>query len=368
MSQPQAAPPVLSATQQNAAAKRLAREHGFTLSGVAAIPSDGQAPRAAELAAWLNKGLHGPLHYMLDTQLARSNVHSRFPWARSILALGAFYGNANLPIGGLKNAIQENDVPGLSAHIARYAHGRDYHKVFERRLKNLARALLAAGVCARAKWYTDTGPLLERAWAERAGLGWIGKNTCLIHPRQGSFCLLAAILLDSAPQPDPPAKAHCGTCTRCLAACPTQALSAPGILDARRCLATWNIESRGQTPPELWSAQGTWVAGCDVCQMVCPFNTPKRAPLPDEELTRPLPWQKMTLAECLVMTTAQFNRAFAGSALRRVSLKGLRLGALAAAGNLRAVDCEEALKSCLADADPDIRARAEWALKVKRKK
>jgi len=352
MARPATSTPVLSPAQQHAAARKLAAEHGFPLSGIALIPDGGRTPRAAALARWLEKGLHGPLGYMRKTQAAREQLRTRFPWANSVLALGAFYARP----------AASQDKGRLSAHVARYAHGRDYHLVFERRLKKLARALQAAGVCSRAHWYVDTGPVLERAWAEAAGLGWIGKNTCLIHPRHGSFLLLAEIVMDSMPEAGRPEPDHCGSCTRCLDACPTHALAEGGVLDARRCLATWNIECGGQTPKELWAAQGAWVFGCDICQEVCPYNAPPKAPAPDEELAAPRPWQDLTLADGIVLTAAQFGRAFSASPLRRGGLKGLRLGAITAAGNGQAPGCEAALQECLGDSDAEIRARAEWAL------
>jgi epoxyqueuosine reductase len=344
----------LSAAQLSATAKRLAIEHGFPLHGIARVPSGERAgtPRGSSFGAWLQNGFHGPLDYMQYNHDVRADLRQRLSWARSIMALGAFYDGS------------EQGTPGknLSAHIARYARGRDYHRIFEVRLKKLSIALALAGVCRQSRYYIDTGPVLERAWAEAAGIGWIGKNTCLIHPRLGSFFLLCEIVLDAELEPDAPHAPHCGTCTRCLDACPTQAFPAPGVLDANKCLVTWNIEMRGETPPELWKQQGGWIAGCDICQTVCPYNSPSRQPEPDAELSAPLPWTKMTLAQCITMDADTFDHAFKGSALRRSSLKGLRLGAITAAGNTRAADCRTALASAKKDVDPQICERAEWAL------
>ena len=345
--------PVLSLAQRSARAKELAREHGFLLNGIASVPADGSSPDAAHFAAWISGGLNGPIEYMQRGRETRARLHSRFPWARSVLALGAFYDGT------------EQGKPGrdLSAHVARYARGRDYHRVFERRLKTLGAALIAEGLCTHAQRYVDTGPVLERAWAQAAGLGWIGKNTCLIHPRLSSFFLLAEIITDAELEPDAPALHHCGTCTRCLDACPTQAFVSPGVLDARRCLVTWNLEQRGETPEDLWPQQGGWAAGCDICQTVCPFNAPNRIAPADPELAAPLPWQSMTLAQSIVMTPQQFDQAFQASALRRTGVKGLRLGAITVAGNLKTAECREALHVSIKDEDADIRARADWALK-----
>ncbi len=330
-------------------AKELARVCGFALSGIAHVSAAADAPRADAFRSWLERGYHGPLLYMADSAAPRCRPGERFDWARSVLALGAFYDGAT-------------PEAGLRAHVARYARGRDYHLIFERRLKRLSRELAAAGVCARAHWYVDTGPVLERAWAEAAGLGWIGKNTCLIHPRLGSYLLLAEVFMDSAPQPDAPSTPHCGSCRRCLDACPTQALVAPGVLDSARCLVTWNLELRNRSPAENWPRQKEWIAGCDVCQVVCPYNAPDRDATPDAELAAPLPWQQLTLAECVLLDKARFDEAFAASALRRCGLNGLRLGAITVAANVRATDCREALARCADDPDVEIRARAAWAL------
>ena len=344
--------PLLSPDHRSQRAKELALEHGFPLHGVALVPADGGAPREAHLGEWIARGLHGPLQYMPETQDRRRNLHIRFPWAKSILCLGAFYE------GCTRGKIGRD----LEAHVARYARGRDYHRVFEKRLKLLSKALLQAGLCEHAHYYTDTGPVLERAWAERAGLGWIGKNSCLINPQRGSFFLLAEMILDCDAAPDRPATPHCGSCRRCIDACPTQALSASGELDAQACLVTWNIELNGRTPRELWEKQGAWAAGCDICQQVCPFNSERRVAPADPELSAPLPWQQMSLAQCIAMNRAEFDQRFAASTLRRTGLKGLRLGAITAAGNCASEECREALTECLNDADDEIKARARWAL------
>jgi epoxyqueuosine reductase len=333
--------------------KSLAREHGFALSGIAAVPEDGTAPRALALEAWLQSGRHGPLEYVKENAATRMNLRERYPWARSLLCVAAFYD------------AEEKGERGrdLIAHVARYARGRDYHLIFTKRLKALGKALEAAGLCGRAHYYVDTGPVLERAWSERAGVGWIGKNTCLIHPQLGSFMLLGELVLDAAVEPDPPQTDHCGTCTRCLDACPTGALPAPGVLDANRCIVTWNLELKGAVPEAQWAEHHGWAAGCDICQTACPFNAPERSAAgPDEELARPAPWQALTLADAISMDEAAFDQAFQASALRRTGWKGIRLGAITAAGNTRAASCRKVLADCVNDSDVDIRARAAWAL------
>ena len=272
--------------------KALAAEHGFPRCGIAAVPADGRAPGAAHFEAWLARGFHGPLAYLHESAAARASVKARFPWAKSVLCVGAYYGlRGNRKQGQGQEAAKVATTASAPAtallreHVARYAWGRDYHLVLNRRLKALAKALAAEKVCAHARRYVDTGPVLERAWAAAAGLGWIGKNTCLIHPRGGSYWVLGEIILDAELDPDAPLKDHCGTCRRCLEACPTGALAAPRVLDSRRCLATWNLELKNETPESLWAAQHGWAAGCDACQQVCPYNAPGRA---GDQWLRPL--------------------------------------------------------------------------------
>lgn len=332
--------------------KALAQEYGFILSGFARIPTDGQTPTFGEFERWLNAGYYGPLGYLAKGSSVRRDIRSRLPWANSIVSLAAFYDS------------QPRGEPGrdLSAHVARYARGRDYHLIFKRRLKEFGRVLVRRGICGHARSYTDTGPVLERAWAVTAGLGWQGKNKCVIHPRLGSYFLLGELVVDLELQPDAPIPNHCGTCRRCLDACPTQALLDSGELDASRCLSTWNIERRGDTPRKFWNAQGAWAAGCDICQEVCPFNNPERCAPPDPELAAPLPWQNMSLADAIDMDEGGFLRFFPASALRRVSRNGIRLGAITVAGNLRVEACRAALQRAVNDPDQHIRERVAWAL------
>ena len=345
----------------NAEIKKRALAAGFALTGLARVPENGAAPGAEFLNKWLAAGKHGPIKYISDTVATRMNLRQRYPWARAVLCVAAFY-------DGFAKGEKGRD---FSAHVARYARGRDYHKIFERRLKALARAFVEENVCTHARAYVDTGPILERSWAELAGLGWTGKNTCLIHPRLGSYMLLGEILLSAEIEPDPPATDHCGTCRRCLDACPTGALSLEHGLDANRCIVTWNLEMKGDVPAERWPEHHGWAAGCDVCQEVCPYNRPASIPQPDAELADPLPWQNMTLAQAILMSEAEYDHAFQASALRRTGWKGLRLGAITAAGNVLKTNqianevrapLVAALRECVKDADKDIRARAEWAL------
>lgn len=332
--------------------RALARDFGFTLTGISRIPDSNRAPGFDAYQRWLDAGFFGPLGYLAEGRELRENIRLRLPWATSVVSFAAFYDS------------NRSGTPGehLAAHVARYARGRDYHHIFKRRLKEFGRLLVRKKICTQARSYADTGPVLERAWAAHSGVGWLGKNACLIHPRLGSYFLLGELIVDIALQPDAPIPNHCGTCRRCLDACPTQAFVEPGVLDTARCLSTWNIERRGDTPREMWNVQGAWAAGCDICQEVCPFNNPDRCAPPDAELATPLPWQNMLLADAIVMDEPAFTRLFPASALRRVTCKGIRLGAITVAGNLRAENCRSSLEICRADPDPDIQTRAQWAL------
>jgi epoxyqueuosine reductase len=323
---------------------------GFQLCGFARVTEP--TPRADIFHTWLLNAHHGPLGYLRKDEGVRANARTRHAWANSVISVASFYDGS------------EQGTPGehLAAHTARYARGRDYHHIFKRRLKEFGRGIVRDKLARRASCYVDTGPVLERAWAERAGVGWVGKNACLIHPRLGSFMLLGELFVDVELGPGEPLPNHCGTCTRCLDACPTQALVAPGVLDAARCLTTYSIELRGEMPRELWEISGANAVGCDICQTVCPFNDPKRIPQPDAELARPLPWQAMTIADAIVLDNAAFLRLFPASALRRTTYVGVRLGAITVAGNLKLENCRAALEQARTDSNSAIRARAEWAL------
>jgi epoxyqueuosine reductase len=254
---------------------------------------------------------------------------------------------------------------GRYGRVARYAWGRDYHDVILPRLRALADTLVEAGFGTRRKVACDHSPLLERAASARAGLGFVGKNTCLIRPRHGSWWFLAEILLD-VPLPATPATAdrHCGTCRDCLAACPTLAFPAPFVLDARRCIAYWTIEHRGPLPLDLRARLGAWVFGCDVCQEVCPFNA-HAAPPPWPELAPDAGvGPRLDLVEVLgIRDDDAFGRRFRDTALLRPGREGLLRNAAVVARNIGARAAVPALRVAVeADASPVIRAHALWAL------
>jgi epoxyqueuosine reductase len=248
--------------------------------------------------------------------------------------------------------------------VAAYAWGEDYHLVLPERLQALVAFIEAqVGQAVPNRWYTDTGPLLERELAQRAGLGWIGKNTCLIHPRQGSYFLLAEILLGLDLPPDPPlATDHCGSCTRCLEACPTGALLPGRRLDARRCISYLTIENKAEIPAELRSQLGEWVFGCDLCQQACPWNQ-RFAPATGDLAFAPRPGVAAPLlAEDLRLTPEEFNQKFKNSPLKRAKRRGYLRNLAVAAGNSADAQLVPALAQAAADPEALVQAAAQWAL------
>ncbi len=333
----------------------LAEAHrlGFLLAGVT---TPNPAPHFDVFAAWLQSGRHGEMAYLAsERSLARrADPRQVLPECRSILVLGAPYpgGDGSSP-------------PSANGRIAAYAWNDDYHAVLVVRLQALVAFIeTLAGHPVPNRWYTDSGPVLERDLAQRAGLGWIGKNTCLINPRLGSYFLLAEILLGLELEPDLPMLAdHCGSCRRCIEACPTTCILPDRTLDAQRCIAYLTIELKGPIPLELRPLMGDWVFGCDICQQVCPWNRfavqaqdmpPVTAPFSD-----------------LGLTPQAFNRKFKSNPIRRSKRRGYLRNLAVAAGNQAMISiggkCILVLESLLIralDSDPEalVRAHAAWAL------
>lgn len=285
------------------------RESGFPLAGTCS--SQVVPAHAGALAGWLGKGLQGPLAYMARHAEARADPRRIASWARGLIMV----------------ALPYNTRRGLSAHaisrgkcwVSRYAWGRDYHSVLRARLKPAARVLLAAGHQARI--CVDTVPLLERHFAWKAGLGFIGKNGLLIHPEFGSYLFLGAILTDMELEDPTPLPDGCGECALCMRGCPTGALVAPRIMDAGRCLSTWTIEFRGAFPTEA-PPLGGHLFGCDRCQEVCPYN--RRAPLSREADFQPREnWFAPAPETVAAMTEGEWDGETRGSAVRRARHDGL---------------------------------------------
>jgi len=261
---------------------------------------------------WVEAGLHGPLEYMASTARLRSAPRAFLPWVRGVFCVALPY-----------NTRREFSAAWIGrgrAWVSRYAWGRDYHKVVMAKLRSAVRLLRGLGHLAHAG--VDTIPVMERALAARAGLGFIGKNGLLIHPRYGSYLFLGEILTDLPLEDSPDRVADgCGGCSLCMRGCPTRAFPRPGVLDASRCLSTWTIEHRGVFPPEAPALSGH-LFGCDRCQEVCPYN--RRAPLAGEEAFQPREgWFAPAPGRIAAMTEAEWDDATRGSALRRAKYDGL---------------------------------------------
>jgi epoxyqueuosine reductase len=307
---------------------------------------------------WLAAGHHGEMAYLATerAQTRRADPRQILPECKSILVLG-------VPYPAAAGAPTPEAAPSPQGRVASYAWGADYHETLPPRLAALVNFIeMQAGRAVPNRWYTDTGPILERDLAQRAGLGWIGRNACLINPQAGSHFLLAEILLGIPLEPDPPFIAdHCGACTRCLDACPTACILPDRTLDATRCISYLTIELKGAIPPDLRPHMGDWVFGCDICQQVCPWN--ERFAPPGDPAFAPRPQTPAPLLlEEMALTPAGFNRKFRGSPVRRAKRRGYLRNVAVALGNSGDRRAVPALAGALADAEPLVRAHAAWAL------
>jgi epoxyqueuosine reductase len=333
---------------------------GFGLCGIApATPADG----FDRLRDWLARGFAGEMDYMDRHADARRHPASVLPEVRSVVMVAMNYGsgmrNAEC---GMRNSIHSAFRIPHSAigRVARYACGPDYHDVLRERLNRLLAWLQTEQPSCRGRGVVDTAPLLERDFARRAGLGWIGKNTMLLNKRQGSYFFLGALLVDLELTPDPPHTAsHCGTCTACLDACPTGAFVGPGWLDARRCISYLTIELKGDVPEDLRPGLGDWVFGCDVCQEVCPWN--RHAPDAGPEWPR-RDLEALDLIEVLGLSPEEFRQRFRGTALMRSKRRGLLRNAALVLGNQGDPAALPALRRALDDPEPLVREAARWAI------
>ncbi len=285
----------------------------------------------------------------------RADPKRILPECKSILVLGIRYFQ--------QDAQPMPDDSRPRGRVASYAWGEDYHDIVAERLRALVAFLEAElGRPIPNRYYTDTGPVLEREFAQRAGLGWVGKNGMLINPKLGSYLILAEILLGVALEPDTPiATDHCGTCTRCIDACPTQAILPTRTVDANRCLSYLTIENKGEIPQNLRAHLGEWVFGCDVCQMVCPWN--RRAPVEGDPAFAPRPGvPRPLLTEEIRLSRQAFNRKFKGSPIKRAKRRGYLRNVAVALGNAAQPHTVEALRKALQDEEPLVRSHAAWAL------
>jgi epoxyqueuosine reductase len=310
----------MTAVNLTSAVRKLAAAHGFERVGIC---SAAPTPRADFLDEWLAQGRHGDMGWLERNPHWRKDITTRYPWAKSFVMLGIDY-PPELP--------EKLPAKSVLPNIARYARGPDYHDTYQPPLRELQAAIRKlGGPDAEALAYQDTGPFLERALAQQAGLGWVGKNTMLIDPARGSWSFLALIVTSLELEPDAPGTDHCGTCTRCLEACPTDAFPAPYQLDATRCISYLTIEHKGAIDPALHEGTGEWLFGCDICNEVCPWNSkaPKTRAEPGDELAG------LTLAKIFTSKPEHLKKRIAGTPLERTGPARLVRNAAVVAGNLR---------------------------------
>ncbi len=328
-----------------------ALELGFDAAGIAAVEP---LEAVARFEAWLTLGRHCRMSWLASerNRARRADPARILAGVRSVVCVALCHEPA-----------RDQARDARLGRLARYAGSEDYHRVMHERLGALQGFVESEALPgARALWYSDTGAILERAWAERAGLGWIGKHAGLLAQERGSYFLLGEVLVDRALEPDPTTThEHCGTCARCLDACPTGAIVAPYQVDARRCISYLTIEHRGPIPVELRPLVGDWVFGCDVCQEVCPWN--RFAPPAREARLRARALEGWTLERFLSLDETGFRALFAGSPIRRAGRDGFLRNVCVALGNRGDPASVPALATALAsDPDPLVRSHAAWAL------
>jgi epoxyqueuosine reductase len=295
--------------------RRLCGEQGIERVGVAAAGPTGEAARLEE---WLGRGYHGGMAWMARWREKRTDPRELVPGARAVVSVALNY---------YRPAPRE---PGDGeGRVARYAWAEDYHRVLRDKLRAVLAGLRDAEPNLGGRAFVDSAPLQEKLWAERAGVGWRGKSTNLITKDLGSWIVLGELVLDRELVADAPHADHCGTCTRCLDACPTGAIVEPWVLDARRCLSYLTIEHRGELPGEFADDMREWVFGCDVCQEVCPWNVKHATPATEARLAPRLAQVALDLAEAAELDDAAFHARFADAAISRARPEGLRRNARA---------------------------------------
>ncbi len=335
--------------------KDRALDLGFDLCGIA--PADPQ-PELRFLADWLGRGYHGEMAYMARTADRRLDPRAVLPSAKSIVVLAAVYNT------GAPASLEASDPH--AALLSRYAWGDDYHDVLDDRLERLEAWMRERSDSTfESRRYVDTGPVVERVAAAAAGLGWIGKNTCLINPRLGSWLFLCEILCSLPIQPDEPDSDRCGTCRLCIEACPTEAIAGDRVLDATRCISYLTIELKGSIPEPLRSQMGRHVYGCDICQEVCPWNADAIAAISPEPAWQPREaFAHPELLQLWRMADAELRQAIKGTPMTRARVKRLRRNIAVAIGN-----CGDPTAAGVFDepidapsiADPLVQEHVTWA-------
>jgi len=347
---------MLSASEIEATIKHTAREAGFDLAGIAPV-SDG--PEREYFESWIAAGRAGEMKYLEvrdeQNRLKRASVSRVAPWARTVVVCAVNY-NAAQPYSTEVHDPQRG-------WISRYAWSReDYHEAVMRKLRPVEDALRRVSGAGEltTRCYVDTGPVVERVAAKYAGIGWIGKNTCILNQKLGSWLFLGVILTSLELPPGLPAPDRCGTCTRCIDACPTDALIAPYQLDSNLCISYLTIEKRGSIPEEMRAGIGRQVFGCDICQDVCPWN--RKAPATSEPQFQPRPELVNPALDWLATISAEeFREAFRGSPVRRAKRSGLRRNAVIAMGNSGEREFLPLLNELAADEDKVVAESAAWA-------
>ncbi len=353
MPSPVASPPPADPAALALRIKALAREAGFQRCGIAGIEL---SEDEAYLREWLAEGLYGSMDWMARHGRKRSRPQELVPGTLRVVSVGLDYGQDP------DEAWRTLD-DGSRAYVARYALGRDYHKLMRSRLQRLADRIAGEIGPFGHRVFVDSAPVLERALARNAGLGWIGKHTCLIDRDGGSWFFLGEIYLDLPLPVDPPAGAHCGTCARCIDVCPTQAIVAPHRLDARRCIAYLTIEHEGAIDEALRPLIGNRIFGCDDCQLVCPWNKfARRTDEPDFRARNGL--DRASLADLFAWSEEEFLRRTEGSPIRRSGYsRWLRNLAVALGNAPGSPEVVEALRARREVEDPVVREHVEWALR-----
>lgn len=329
--------------------RQLALDAGFDLAGIARADAP---PPLGFFAEWVARGYAGEMAYLTAQAGKRSELLAAFPWARSLVCVGLQYDTPHA---------YSTEAPPERGWISRYAWGDDYHDVMKAMLERLRERLAAELGPLQARSYVDTGPIAEKAWAAAAGLGAIGKNTCLLHPEHGSWFFLGELVTDLELPGDAPRADMCGSCTACLDACPTQAFPAPYVLDATRCISYLTIELRGSIPEPLREGMGRHVFGCDVCQDVCPWNRKRRkrgGPGFEPRAAGVAP----ELAELAALDDDGFRERFRRSPVKRAKRRGLLRNVAVAIANEGGAAHRPRLAELAADADPLVAEHARWAL------
>ena len=335
-----------------------ARACGFDLVGITG-PDDFAADRAAALER-IREGRMDGLPWYTESRVMRGTSPAELlPGARSVICLGLSY---------LGNDEPDEPSPSTSSgqtgvgRVARYAWVRDYHRAMKRRMRDFVRELEQdMGSTVGARWYVDDGPMLDRAAANRAGIGWFGKNTNILTPEFGSWVFLGQVITDLDLEPDAPLKKSCGSCVRCIEDCPTGAIVAPYVVDNARCISYLTIENRGPIPRELRPLMQDWVFGCDICQDVCPVN--RKAQAASQPITAAgQGGALLDLVDLLEMSDEGFRSRFAGTSIMRAKRVGMQRNACVALGNLGDAKAVPSLCTALRDPDPLVRGHAAWAL------